>query len=212
MTTHRSHRHGGLDTWLLGSLAVGLVLVAVLAISIGLRTSGVGPSRAPLVGRTAVAPMVHEVGLARSTPVHLSIPALGVSVPLSSLGLNADGTIEVPTDFNRPGWYKYGATPGQLGTAVVVGHVDSHRGPAVFFNLRKLVVGDRVNVRLADGATARFAVIGIGEYLKTHFPSQLVYGHRSYGALQLVTCGGTFDHATGSYLSNIVVYTELVNR
>jgi hypothetical protein len=197
---------------LLWSLAIGLALIGALAISLGLRTSGVGPAAAPLVGRTAPARTAHEVGLVRSRPIHLLIPALGLSVPLSSLGLNADGTVAVPTDFNQPGWYRFGASPGQLGTAVILGHVDSFRGPAVFFELRNLVVGDRVVVRLADGATAHFAVIGIAIYLKAHFPARLVYGNRSYAALQLVTCGGVFDHSTGSYLSNVVVYTAAVGR
>jgi hypothetical protein len=184
----------------------------MIVLSLGLRTSGVGPAAAPLNGRTAPVRTASEIGLARSRPIHLSIPALALSVPVSSLGLNADGTVSVPTDVNEPGWYRYSATPGQVGTSVILGHVDSYRGPAVFFNLRDLAVGDRVIVRLADGATPHFAVIGIAIYLKAHFPAQLVYGRRSYGALQLVTCGGVFDHATGSYLSNVVVYTALVRR
>jgi hypothetical protein len=185
----------------------------MVVLLLGLRTSGVGPAVSPLKGRTAVVrTAAREIGLARSRPVHLSIPALALSVPLSSLGLNADGTVSVPTDFNEPGWYRYSATPGQVGTSVILGHVDSYRGPAVFFNLRDLAVGDRVDVRLADGATPRFAVIGLAIYLKAHFPALLVYGRRTYGALQLVTCGGVFDHATGSYLSNVVVYTALVRR
>ena len=82
----------------------------------------------------------------------------------------------------------------------------------MFFHLRDLVLGDRVNVRLADGVTAHFRVIGTATYLKAHFPAQLVYGARSYGALQLITCGGVFDNGTGHYLSNVVVYTALVAR
>lgn len=209
MTVRRTHRHV-IDTKLLWSLAIGLVIVGALAISLGLRTSGVGPATARLVGRTAVARTAHEVGLTRSRPIHLTIPALDLSVPLSSLGLNANGTVSVPTDIYEPGWYRLGATPGQLGTAVILGHVDSYRGPAVFFKLRDLVVGDRVNVSLADGVTARFRVIGTAIYLKASFPARLVYGARSYGSLQLITCGGTFDSATGHYLSNVVVYTALV--
>jgi hypothetical protein len=197
---------------LLWGLAVGFALAGALATFLGLRTSGVGPATAPLVGRTAIARPAHEVGLARSRPVRLSIPAIHVSVSLSSLGLNANGTVSVPTDIYQPGWYRLGATPGQLGTAVILGHVDSYRGPAVFFDLRDLVPGDRVNVRLADGATAHFRVIGTATYLKAHFPSQLVYSARSYGALQLITCGGAFDNGTGHYLSNVVVYTALVAR
>jgi hypothetical protein len=212
MTSRRTRLHGRLGTKPLWSLAIVLSLLAAVAILLGLRTSSVGPSTAPLVGRTSIAPPAHEVGLARSRPIQLSIPSLDLSVPLSSLGLNANGTVSVPTDIFEPGWYRLGATPGQLGTSVILGHVDSYRGPAVFFKLRDLVVGDRVNVGLADGLTARFKVIGTATYLKAHFPAHLVYGPRSYGALQLITCGGVFDNGTGHYLSNVVVYTALVSQ
>ena len=146
----------------------------------------------------------------RSRPVHLSIPSLGVSVSVGVLGLNKDRTVETPTSFTQPGWYKYGPTPGQLGSAVILGHVDSYRGPAVFFRIGKLLPGDQVIVREADNQTFKFKVIGVRMYLKSQFPDYLVYGPRPYAALQLVSCGGVFDHQTGSYLSNIVVYTALV--
>ena len=148
---------------------------------------------------------------ARSVPVHLTIPNLGVSVPLTSLGLNRDGTVSVPTDFAVPGWYKYGPTPGQRGSAVILGHVDSYKGPAVFFYLSRLRPGDAVVVSLRDHAVVHFKVIGIREYSKSNFPDKIVYGMRSYSALQLVTCGGVFDRATGHYESNIVVYTTMTS-
>jgi len=209
MTSRRvlRQRIGAKPLW---SFAIVVAVVGALALSMGLRTSNVGPATARLVGKTAIARPAHEVGLARSRPIRLSIPALGLSVPLSSLGLNANGTVSVPTDIYEPGWYRLDATPGQLGTAVILGHVDSYRGPAVFFKLRDLVIGDRVNVNLSDGVTAHFRVIGTAIYLKAKFPAKLVYGARSYGALQLVTCGGDFDSGTGHYLSNVVVYTALV--
>jgi hypothetical protein len=210
MTTPQVLRRRALGAKHLWALAIVLALIGVLATSLGLRTSVPGPATTPLVGKTRIALPAHEVGLARSRPVHLTIPALGLSVPLSSLGLNANGTVSVPTNGAVPGWYRLGATPGQLGTAVILGHVDSYLGPAVFFELRALVLGDRVNVRLADGVTAHFRVIGTTTYLKAAFPARLVYGARSYGALQLVTCGGVFDQGTGHYLSNVVVYTALV--
>jgi hypothetical protein len=93
---------------------------------------------------------------------------------------------------------------------VILGHVDSYRGPAVFFTLRSLVSGDAVDVTLADGVTAQFKVTSVASYLKSNFPDQMVYGPHGFGALQLVTCGGTFDTQTGHYLSNTVVYTSLV--
>ena len=160
----------------------------------------------PAVLRTPLA------AVARSRPVHLAIPAIDLSEPLSVLGLNPNGTVSVPTDYNVPGWYKFGPTPGQRGSAVILGHVDTFRGPAAFFYLRNLRPGNRVNVTLADGRQLQFAVIGLRMYTKNNFPDHLVYGPRSYSALQLVTCGGVFDSHTGHYLSNLVVYTALVRR
>jgi sortase (surface protein transpeptidase) len=146
----------------------------------------------------------------RSRPTHLSVPTIGVSVPLSVLTLNKNGTVNVPTNFNEPGWYNGDRSPGQKGSAVILGHVDNFHGPAVFFNLDKLKLGNRVYVTLADGRHLVFAVIGERMYKKTNFPDALVYGARSYPALQLVTCGGIFDSATGHYLSNIVIFTALI--
>jgi sortase (surface protein transpeptidase) len=146
----------------------------------------------------------------RSRPVHLSIPIIGVSVPLSVLTLNKNGTVNVPTNFAEPGWYKGDESPGQKGSAVILGHVDNYHGPAVFFHLDKLTLGNRVYVTLADGRKLVFAVIGERMYKKTNFPDKLVYGTRTYPALQLVTCGGIFDPSTGHYLSNIVVFTALI--
>ncbi len=147
---------------------------------------------------------------ARSVPVSLSIPAIGLNTPLSELGLNANHTIEVPSSFQVPGWYKFGPSPGQRGSAVILGHVDSYLGPAVFFKLRDLRPGDRVNVTLADRVIAHFEVRQIATYQKSSFPALQVYGSHGYSGLQLVTCGGIFDSQTGHYLSNVVVYTSLV--
>jgi sortase (surface protein transpeptidase) len=147
--------------------------------------------------------------VARSIPVALHIPAIGVNVALSRLGLNANGTVQVPTDFQEPGWYQLGPSPGQIGSAVILGHVDSYLGPAVFFELRSLRAGDRVNVNLADGVVVHFRVLAVEMYLKAQFPSLKVYASHGYSALQLVTCGGAFDTETRHYLSNVVVYTAL---
>jgi hypothetical protein len=184
-----------------------LVLAATL-LTLGLRGHDRAFTHPPLVGRTTA--MAHPYHVARSRPVSLAIPAIGLRAPLTTLGLNPNRTVQVPTNFQEPGWYRLGPSPGQLGSAVILGHIDSYLGPAVFFQLGDLHVRDRVTVTLADGRTVRFAVIGIAMYLKSHFPDRLVYGPRPYGALQLVTCGGVFDSATGHYLSNLVVYTSLI--
>jgi sortase (surface protein transpeptidase) len=146
-----------------------------------------------------------------SVPVSLRIPVIGVSVSLSQLGLNADKSPEVPTRYQEPGWFKLGPAPGMTGSAVILGHVDDKNGPAVFYKLGSLKAGDTVDVSLANGSVAHFAVKAVETYPKTRFPSQKVYGPHGDRALQLVTCGGTFDEASGHYLSNVVAYTSLVS-
>lgn len=189
-------------------VAVGLLAVAVVLLVLGLRGHDRVLSHQRLVGRTTAAPRAYSV--ARSRPVSLSVPAIGLRANLTTLGLNANRTVQVPMFFGVPGWYRLGPSPGQLGSAVILGHVDSYAGPAVFFRLGDLKVGNVVTVTLADHATLHFSVIGVAMYSKSHFPDRLVYGPRPYSALQLVTCGGVFDDATGHYLSNLVVYTSLV--
>ncbi len=133
---------------------------------------------------------------------------------LLRLGVNADGTIAVPslsTNASKAAWYKYSATPGQIGASVIEGHVDSHHGPAVFFRLGALRPGDSVDVTLADGITAVFRVTGVRQYTKSNFPARTIYGFTDYAALRLITCGGAFDYATGHYLSSTVVFASLTS-
>jgi Sortase domain len=196
-------------------IASGILLVIVaVCVPLGLQVHH-HPLAPPVAAQASfkaaapVAPTNLTPHAAYSIPVSLQVPAIGLSVSLSRLGLNADGTVQVPTNIQQPGWFDLGPTPGQIGSAVILGHVDSFRGPGVFFNLRKLLVGDQVFVTLADGAVATFGVTSVQQYVKTQFPAAKVYGSDGAGALQLVTCGGQFDQATGHYLSNIVVYTSL---
>ena len=144
-------------------------------------------------------------------PVAVRIPALGLAVWLTELGLNADGTVAVPTSVQVPGWFSPGPSPGQIGSAVILGHVDSSQGPGVFFKLRTLQPGEQIEVNLADGVVATFRVTSVVQYQKTAFPDQKVYGSNGSSELQLVTCGGAFDPQTGHYLSNIVVYSSFVS-
>ena len=152
--------------------------------------------------------------LPASKPVSVDIPAIGVHSALQYLGLTAQHTLQVPKAgplYNEAGWYKYSSTPGSLGPAVIVGHVDSAaQGPSVFFSLGALRPGDNVLVTRADGVVAVFSVDGVRRYPKDHFPTQLVYGKTDHAALRLVTCGGAFDQATGHYLDNIIVFASLV--
>jgi hypothetical protein len=157
---------------------------------------------------------VHGLSLPRSVPVSVDIPAIGVNSKLLHLGITADGVIQVPsldTEASEAAWYKYSATPGQIGASVIEGHVDSYLGPAVFFRLGALRPGDNVDVRLADGITAVFRVTGVREYAKSNFPAKTIYSATGYAALRLITCGGAFDYATGHYLSSTVVFASLTS-
>ena len=161
------------------------------------------PSRAtPWVQATAAPVATH------AAPVRLSIPAIDVQTPLVRLGLNPDGTLEVPTDFSVAGWYDRGPKPGERGAAVIVGHVDNTEGPAVFYWLGQLTPGDVVHVRLADRTEVRFRVYAVREYPKTTFPTALVYAATPMPELRLITCGGPFDASSGHYLDNIVVFAR----
>lgn len=145
-----------------------------------------------------------------SLPEHLAIPAIGVNVAIGRLGLQPDGQVMVPATTHTVGWYVHGPPPGQVGSAVILGHVDSYLGPGVFFDLKSLTAGETIVVTEANGTMLHFRVNRVVQYAKSNFPDQLVYGPHGVRSLQLVTCGGTFDHATGSYESNIVVFSTLV--
>jgi sortase (surface protein transpeptidase) len=143
--------------------------------------------------------------LAPSPPVRLEIPAIGVSSPLLRLGLNPDGTMQVPGDFQVAGWFTGGPQPGQLGPAVIAGHVDSRTGPAVFYRLRDLRPGEQIRVVRADRLVVRFQVESLASYPKRSLPDEAVYGATSTPAVHLITCAGTFDRARYSYRDNLVV-------
>lgn len=165
-----------------------------------------------LVATPSVKAVAPPLTLPASTPLSVTIPAIAVTSKLTFLNRNPDGTIQVPSRFYEAGWYQQGPTPGQLGPSVILGHVDSYKGPGIFFRLASLKPGDMVNVARLDGTTATFKVNAVNEYDKAQFPSQAIYGDIGYAGLRLITCGGIFDHATGSYLSNIVVFASLVTK
>jgi len=205
--------------------AAGLLLIGAGFLTVGQlghQNSPAGPAAAPTLvsppaavssppAPSATRPATPPAALGRSVPVALRIPAIGVASSLSTLGLNPDRTVQVPTDFQEAGWFGLGPTPGQVGSAVILGHVDDRQGPAVFFRLRSLTAGDKVDVTLANGVVAHFVVKSVATYLKKQFPAQQVYASPGYSALNLVTCGGEFDTRARSYLSNVVAYTTLVS-
>ena len=145
-----------------------------------------------------------------SGPTRLRIPKIYIDTTFENpLGLKPDQTVEVPKSFEKVGWYKYSPTPGELGPAVILGHVDSYLGPAVFIGLGALEPGDEILIDREDGSTATFAVTALERYEQSGFPTELVYGDIDHAGLRLVTCSGTYDHDTLRYSHNTVVYAQL---
>ena len=191
---------------------VACVVLGVTAVvcSVIAATAPPSPPPAPPPAGSASEASFHSVRSYADVaePVRLRIPALGVDAPLTHLGVAPNGTIEVPADFAVPGWFDQGPRPGQPGPAVVLGHVDSKAGPAVFYRLNRLPVGAVVFVDRADGSTVDFRVRGMQHVAKTAFPTDLVYAPTLEPSLRLVTCGGPFDHSRSSYLDNVIVYAD----
>jgi sortase (surface protein transpeptidase) len=144
-----------------------------------------------------------------ATPVHITIPSVGIDADLVYLRVGPDGTLPAPARFTVAGWWAGGARPGAPGPAVIEGHVDTYRGPAVFYRVRDLKPGDVVTVGRRDGSTVRFVVQALRQFPKRRFPTNLVYGATSAPTLRLITCGGAFDHHTGHYEDNVVVFAHL---
>jgi hypothetical protein len=142
-------------------------------------------------------------------PVRVDIPGIGVTSFLERLDRARDGTVQVPRRWDVPGWYAAGPRPGDPGSAVILGHVDSRRGPAVFYRLRELGRGDEVRVTRDDGSRVRFVVQRTAHYEKRLFPTQDVYYPTLNSTLRLVTCAGQFDRTTGHYRSNIIVFATM---
>jgi sortase (surface protein transpeptidase) len=145
------------------------------------------------------------------TPVRLVVPGIGVDADVVELGLEEDGTMEVPTDFAQTGWFRPGPRPGRVGPAVIAGHVDDRSGPAVFFRLSELEAGDRIEVHGEGGELVVFEVTGSEQHPKDAFPTERVYRGTPGAELRLITCGGDFDRDVGSYRDNVIVYAERVD-
>jgi sortase (surface protein transpeptidase) len=146
---------------------------------------------------------------ATPVPVRVEIPRIGVASSLDRLGRAPDRTVQEPSRWAVAGWYAPGTRPGDRGSAVILGHVDSKRGPAVFFRLRELRQGDTVTIRRADGSSVRFVVQRTEQYPKDRFPTDDVYYPTLTPALRLVTCGGEFDATVGRYRSNVIVFATM---
>ena len=199
-------RRLGAAALLLGLLVLtgcGDALVPAAVAAPGTTVSAPAPTT---TAQTAPAPLV----MAASRPVRLQIPAIGVDSELMDLGLQDDGTLEVPPSGFPAGWFTGAPTPGEQGPAVLAGHVDWGGAPGVFWALRDVVAGDEITVSRADGSSAVFRVTEVGRYDKDAFPTAAVYADLDHAGLRVITCGGEFDPAAHSYEDNTVVFADLV--
>ncbi len=200
--------------------AAGAALAALLAGCSSGADAPAGADRAQATARagtpsaTASAPAdpldftaVREVAR-RPLPVRLRIPELGVDAPVGPVGKAADGSVEVPSRWEDVGWYDGGARPGEAGPAVLLGHVDSRSGPAVFARLPQARPGTVVEVVGADASVRRFRVDRVQSFPKTRLPTDAVYLPALAPELRLVTCGGAFDRTTGHYVDNVVAWAS----
>jgi Sortase domain len=196
-------------------LAAGLVSLTLAVVLGACREPPAPPEASPAPSTTAPATTTTAAPAAvspstrpprrPSPPVRVELASIGVSSRLVRLGLNGDGTMEVPRDDALAGWFSGGPVPGEDGPAVIAGHLDSTSGPAVFYRLNQLRRGDTVRVQRADGAWLAFEVTASARYAKAAFPTEAVFGPVPGPVLRLITCGGEFDHSRGSYLDNVVV-------
>ena len=204
----------------LTALAVALAVLGLALVGVGALGTAGPPAPAagasPATPLTAVAPAAgpRQDPASGAPPVALDIPAIGVTGPVDSVGLQPDGTLEVPAPgprYDHAAWYRGSPTPGRIGPSVIVGHVDSAAdGPSVFHRLGDLRPGDRITVTLADRTARTFAVQRSEQVAKDAFPRLEVYGDTPGPELRLITCGGEFDDAARSYRDNTVVFARLV--
>ncbi|QXG77001.1 class F sortase [Modestobacter sp. L9-4] len=191
-------------------LRVVLAVVAVTAGTVALVDGG-GQDPGPPPAAVADAPpapvlLTRPVAAAVVAPVRVSAPAIDLDTDLVDIGVDAAGALVPPADYAQAGWFSAGPAPGDVGPAVLAGHVDNKSGPAVFFRLEELVPGDQVVVTRSDGRPVPFTVTEVAAYPKTAFPTAQVYGPTAGAELRLITCGGTFDRSRRSYTDNVVVY------
>ncbi|MFI5559144.1 class F sortase [Amycolatopsis japonica] len=192
---------------------LGVVLAAALtACAVPPPGKVASPASPPAVSAAAPSTTVTSPvsPLAPAKPARLEIPAIGVRTgEIVDLGLAGDGTLQVPHDAITTGWFTGGPAPGEIGPAVLAGHVDYKKVPGVFVRLKELKAGDEALVHREDGSTAVFTVYAVERHPKASFPTEKVYGDTTGPELRLITCGGDFDSSTGNYLDNVVAFAKL---
>ncbi|MEW2504761.1 MULTISPECIES: class F sortase [unclassified Amycolatopsis] len=193
---------------LIATAAAALAVTAVLA----------GCSSAPAAAPAAAAkPVPSSVPVTKPfkglRPTSVSIPKIGAQSSLVSVAVNLEGKISVPSVKTpmQAAWYRLSPVPGEVGPAIVLGHVDGDKKPGIFYKLKDLVPGDEVDIDRSDGKKLKFTVDHLTQVPKDQFPQDAVYGNSTKPELRLITCGGVFDHAEHSYEDNIVVYANLAS-
>jgi hypothetical protein len=179
----------------------GAIVLAAVCLTVAGCDRPVAPS-----GREGSSP-TRTAGRSAGTPVSIAIPAVGIDAPVVPVGLRADRTMEVP-EVDLAGWYEPGPRPGEAGPAVIVGHVDSRHGPAVFSRLGELRQGDRIAVGQQGGAARSFLVERVERSPKEALPVGRIWDRTRQPVLRLITCGGSFDRSTGHYRDNVIVYAR----
>ncbi|MGW5722604.1 class F sortase [Amycolatopsis sp. NPDC003865] len=211
MTTRTTGRRGYLIALIVALLAALVVLVLTLGGDPGPSTAQPPPAQ-PVAVNPEPAGAEPVAALPKSDPVSIDIPKIGAHSSLVPLGVNADNTIQVPpvTTPLQAGWYTYAPTPGEVGPAVVLGHVDGNHQKGIFYRLKELTAGDRVSIARKDGTTALFEVTKVHQVPKQEFEHEGVYDDTAGPELRLITCGGVFDRSAHNYVDNIVVYARLI--
>ncbi|MFI6703729.1 class F sortase [Streptomyces sp. NPDC050509] len=209
----------------LPALVLALTVAALMALTGCSSASGDGASTSATVAATASSaggksdagesvdagePSGGTDGAGPAAPVKVDIPSIGITSALMDLGLNADGTVEVPPAEKgmTAGWYTGAAVPGETGASVIIGHNDTRFGRAVFHDLKKITKGADITVTDERGEAARFTVTDTESVNKDSFPTDKVYGPTDDRALRLITCDGGFD-AQGHPVKNLIVYATL---
>ncbi|MET9929875.1 MULTISPECIES: class F sortase [unclassified Streptomyces] len=147
----------------------------------------------------------------RSAPVRLRIPEIGVDAPFTDLRVGPSGALDAPPagDTNLVGWHASGPSPGERGTALIAGHLDTATAPAVFARLGELTAGNTFEVARADGTTAVFLVDSVESFHKDDFPDRRVYDDTPDALVRLITCAGAYDRTAKDYTENLVVFAHL---
>lgn len=222
----RTARRGGVmtrrRTLVVAALAAGAVAVSAVLVGGALmqtRDDQAAPSApSPTASATAEGfsagglqdPSAPEAEVAdNGPPTHVRIPKIGVDSSLENLALGAGGELTAPVDFDLAGWYSGGVVPGEVGPAIIAGHVDSVTQPAVFARIAELAPGDEVIVTMASGAELSFTITGSAQSAKSNFPTDDVYSNVPRPELRLITCAGSFDSSIGHYTDNLILFASL---